>query len=166
MKHLCLQPDGDQRLRLSGLDPVILDCLQSLPDILAQRDASGVRHRLFPNPTTTEPESNRDWQRLITPELHHLFAAAGETVTLDLAALAADPEHNNHFQITFAADHLNAWMSALNQTRLILGELFSITEADMNHTDFNLDQPKDLAVFRIHILGYLLQLLIEHAGTA
>ena len=57
-------------------------------------------------------------------------------------------------------------MSALNQTRLILGELFSITEADMNHTDFNLDQPKDLAVFRIHILGYLLQLLIEHAGTA
>ena len=163
MKHLRVQPDGPQRLRLSGLDPVLLDCLQNLPGILDQRDAPGVRHRLFPDPTTADAEANRDWQRLITPELHHLFAAAGETVARDLATLTADPQHKNHFQVTFAADHLNAWMSAFNQARLILAELFTITDTDMAHTDFDLDQPKDLALFRIHILGYLLQLLVEHA---
>jgi hypothetical protein len=164
VKHLCVQTDGANRIRLSGLDLVLLDCLQSLPDILDQRDAPGVRRRLFPDPTTAETEVNSDWQRLMTPELHHLFVAAGETVVRDLATLAPDLEHKNHFQITFATDHLNAWMSALNQARLILAELFTITDADMNRTDFDLDQPKDLAVFRIHILGYLLQLLVEHAS--
>lgn len=165
MKHLRLQSDGPQRLRLSGLDPVLLDCLQSLPEILNQRDAPGVRHRLFPNPTTGETETNQDWQRLITPELHHLFAAAGETVGRDCVTVVPDPQHKNHFQVTFAADHLNAWMCALNQARLILAELFTITDADMAHTDFDLDQPKDLALFRIHILGYLLQLLVEQASS-
>jgi hypothetical protein len=100
----------------------------------------------------------------MAPELHHLFAAAGETVARDLATLAPDPSHQNHFQITFAADHLNAWMSALNQARLILGELFSVTDTDMNSADFDLDEPKGLAIFRIHILGYLLQLLVEHTS--
>jgi hypothetical protein len=55
-------------------------------------------------------------------------------------------------------------MSALNQARLILGELFSVTESDMDKADLDLEQPKDLALFRIHILGYLLQLLVEHAS--
>ena len=37
----------------------------------------------------------------------------------------------------FAAEHLNAWMSALNEARLILGEIFRITDADMETTDFD-----------------------------
>jgi hypothetical protein len=55
-------------------------------------------------------------------------------------------------------------MSALNQARLILGELFGITESDMNKADLDLEQPKDLAIFRIHVLGYLLQLLVEFSS--
>ena len=163
MKHLRLQPDSPQRLRLSGLDPVLLDCLQSLPAILEQRDAPGVRPRLFPDPATS-PEANRDWQQFVAPELNHLFVAAGETLVRDLSTLAADPDHKNHFQVTFAADHLSAWMSALNQARLILGELFGITESDMNKADLDLEQPKDLAIFRINVLGYLLQLLVEFSS--
>ena len=165
MKHLRLQTDPDTRLRLSGIDPVLLDCLQSLHEITDQRDAPGIRDRLFPNPTTTDNESNRDWQRLITPDLQHLFAAAADTVAGDLARVTADPRHKHHFQITFPADHHAAWMSAVNQARLILAELFTINEADMTKTDFDLDQPKDLAVFRIHILGYLLELLVGHTDN-
>ena len=164
MRHLRIESDGVNRLRLRGVDPVLLDCLQRLPEILGQRDAPEVRQRLFPDPTDAETETNCDWQRLIAPELRHLFEAAGETVARDLANLAPDPQHKHHFQISFAADHLNAWMSAINQARLILGELFQVTEADMNRPDFDLDQPKGLALFRIHVLGYLLQLLVEHAS--
>lgn len=166
MRHLRVQADGPNRIRLSGVDPVLLDCLQNLPEILAQREAPGVRERLFPNPTAGETETNRDWQRIIAPELRHLFASAGETVMGDLVSLAPDPQHRHHYQITFAADHLNAWMSALNQARLILGELYHVTETDMNRAEFDPDNPKDIAVFRIHVLGYLLQLLVEHANPS
>jgi hypothetical protein len=162
VKHLHIQTTDDGRLRISGIDPVLLDCLQNIRDITDQRDAPGIRARLFPNPTLDNTAANNDWQQLIAPELHHLFAVAADTLHRDLAQLTADPRHKNHFQITIPAAHLNAWLSAINQTRLILGELFHVTETDMTHADYDLDQPKHLALFRIHILGYLLQLLVEH----
>jgi hypothetical protein len=52
-------------------------------------------------------------------------------------------------------------MSALNEARLILGERFQVTEDDMNAADFDVRTPKGLAIFRIHILGFLLQLFVE-----
>ena len=52
-------------------------------------------------------------------------------------------------------------MSALNQARLILGELFKLAEKDMENADLDLSDPKHLALLRIHVLGYLLQLFVE-----
>ena len=52
-------------------------------------------------------------------------------------------------------------MSALNQARLILGEIHQINEEDMNRVDFDPQNPKHLAALRIHLLGYLLQLFVE-----
>ncbi|MCX7887670.1 MAG: DUF2017 domain-containing protein, partial [Verrucomicrobiae bacterium] len=69
-------------------------------------------------------------------------------------------------RLCFPADHLNAWMSALNQARLILGERFEITEDDMNRPLLNPVKPKDAAVFQIHVLGYLLQLLVDHVNPS
>jgi hypothetical protein len=51
-------------------------------------------------------------------------------------------------------------MSAVNQARLILGELHHVTEDDMDSADLDLRRPKDHALFQIHILGFLLQQLI------
>ena len=64
-------------------------------------------------------------------------------------------------QVTFAADHVNAWISALNQARLILGEIHEIDEADMNRSDLDPHNPKHVAAFRIHLLGHLLHLFVE-----
>jgi hypothetical protein len=151
---LHIERSGEKHIRISGLDPVLLDCLHALPEILEKRDTTAARRRLLPDPTT-DRTINADWQQTIAPELRHMFVAAGDTVTRDLAGITPDGE------LTFAAEHLNAWMSALNEARLILGEIFRITDADMETPEFDVTTPKGLAVFRIHVLGYFLQLLVE-----
>ena len=154
MIALRIERSGEKHIRITGLDPVLLDCLHALPEILDQRDQPAARQRLLPDPTT-DPAINADWQQAIAPELRHLFVAAGDTVVRDLTGITPGGE------LTFAAEHLNAWMSALNEARLILGEIFHITDADMETTEFDVTTAKGLAVFRIHVLGYFLQLLVE-----
>ena len=155
MIHLRVEPSGPKHIRLTGLDPVFLDCLHALPEILDQRDAPAARRRLLPDPTPDDASLNADWQQHIAPELRHAFVAAGDTVARDLTGVTPDG------QLTFAVEHLNAWMSALNEARLILGELFRLTDADMEATDFDVTTPKGMAIFRVHVLGWLLQLLVE-----
>jgi hypothetical protein len=155
MTPLRIEPAGPKHLRITGINPVIADCLLAVPEILEQRDSPAARQRLLPDPTPADAPTNADWQRLIAPELRRLFVTAGQTVTRDLTVLRAG------LPLTFPAKHRNAWMSALNEARLILGERFKITEADMTAEDFSVREPKGLAVFRIHVLGYLLQLFVE-----
>ena len=161
MRHLRIHAVNEKQLQLTGIDPVLAGCLQSVPDILEHRDAPGASHRLSPDLVPGDATANEDWHRLLGPELRHLFVSAGETLTRDLTALEPDPQGEHLMQLTFSSEHLSAWISALNQARLILGELHQVTEADMNSTDFDLSQPKGLALFQIHILGFLLQLFIE-----
>jgi hypothetical protein len=165
--QLQVEPVGEKHLRISGINPVVLDCLHSLPEILAQRDSPAARARLLPDPTKTDERANSEWQRLIAPELRHVFVSAGETVARDLTSIAPDDRDPQFLTVTFPIEHVPAWISALNQTRLILGELHKVTDADMIASDFNLKTAKGLAVFRIHVLGYLLHLFVElEAGRA
>jgi len=161
MINLRVRPIDAKHIRISGIEPFLADCLQGLGEILEQRDSPKVSGRLFPNPTVSDDKANAEWQQQTTPEMRHLFVSAGETVTRDLTALKPDAHDPALFEATFPADHVNAWMSALNQARLILGELFSVTEADMNAMRFDVRNAKTLAIVRIHLLGYLLQLFIE-----
>lgn len=164
MIHLRVRPHNEKYIRITGIDPVLLDSLHALPEILEQRDSPNARSRLLPDPTTADTSINAEWQRLVTPDLRHLFVSASEIVMRDLTGISPDTNQPLLHEVTFSVEHLNAWMSALNQTRLILGELFHVTEADMESTDFDLQKPKGLAVLRIHILGYLLQSLVELEG--
>ncbi len=155
MIQLRVEADGPKHIRISGIHPVLLDCLHVLPEILEQRDSPAARKRLLPDPTTTDAQFNAEWLLAVAPELRHAFVVAGDTVARDLTGVTTDG------QLTFIAEHLNAWMSALNEARLILGEIFQITDVDMESADFDVKTPKGLAIFRIHVLGWLLQLLVD-----
>src|SRR5439155_12752492 len=82
---------NSKRVRVSGIDPLVADCLSDLPHILEQRDAPAARARLFPNPNESDAEANNDWQSFVAPELRHLFLSAGEIVERDLTSLQASP---------------------------------------------------------------------------
>ena len=161
MIDLRVQPLDEKHIRVSGIAPVLAVMLRELPEILEQRDFPDAHDRLFPNPTTADDKTNKEWQQMVSPELRHLFVSAGETVARDLTALAVDEKDHEARQVTFPVEHLKAWMTALNQARLILGETHKIDEDDMNRVDLDPHNPKHVAAFRIHLLGYLLHLSVE-----
>jgi len=161
MIELRVQPADEKHICISGIAPVLAVVLRELPEILEQRDSPNAQARLFPNPTSADDKTNQEWQQMIRPELRHLFVSAGETVARDLANLAGNESSPETYEITFPVEHLKAWMSAINQARLILAETSQIDEENMNRVDLDPHNPKDLAAFRIHLLGYLLHLLVE-----
>jgi hypothetical protein len=161
MIRLRVEAVGVKQIRITGVDPVVRGSLFALPEILDQRDLPAARQRLLPPPTAGHEEINADWLLAVAPDLRHAFVSAGETVIRDLTGLTEKGE------LVFAADHINAWMSALNEARLILSEVFQITDADMETADIDVTTPKGMAIFRIHVLGWLLQLIVDlEAGHA
>lgn len=159
----------EKTIRLIGLNRLVASCLQGLGEILAQRDSPAAGHRLMP-PPSTDAVINEEWERLVTPDLRHLFVTAAETVLRDLTALESDPRRRNYFRVAFPTVHLAAWLSALNQARLILGAQFQITDELMDRRDLDPQSADDRALLRIHLLGWVLELLVEfgsgNAGPA
>ena len=161
MIELRVQSLDEKHICISGIAPVLAIVLRELPEILEQRDSPVAQTRLFPKPTSADDRINKEWQQMNGPELRHLFVSAGETVARDLAGLAGSQPSKETFEITFPVEHLKAWMSALNQARLILAEIHKIDDEDMNRADLDPQNPKHVAAFRIHLLGYLLHQFVE-----
>ncbi|MGA2603813.1 MAG: DUF2017 family protein [Verrucomicrobiia bacterium] len=161
MIDLKVQPLDEKRILISGIPPVLAAMLREVPEILELRDSPDARARLYPNPTADNDKINQEWRQMAGPELRHLFVSAGETVGRDLTALAVDGESGDAWRVAFPIEHVPAWINALNQARLILGEVHKIDEVEMNRTDFDPQSAKHMAALRIHLLGYLLHLFVE-----
>jgi hypothetical protein len=151
----------EKHIRISSLTAMLAVMIREMPEILELRDGPEASARLFPNPTKADDKINKEWQQMVNPELRHLFVAATETVTRDLTAMTGDNGDPEVYEVTFPVEHFSAWMSALNQTRLILAEIHKIGEEDMEQRDFDPQNAKHLAVLRIQLLGYLLHLFVE-----
>jgi hypothetical protein len=158
--QLCI-PD-EKHIRIVGVYPALAGCLYELPQILEQRDTPPAHARLHSNPTDGDEKMNKEWQRLMSHELRHLFVSAGEIVARDLTALQPQVGDVLSLELTFPSAHIDAWVSAVNQARLILGELFAIQEADFETQERAADNPKDQAIMRIEVLDDLLNLFVEH----
>jgi hypothetical protein len=157
VNHLRLELADDKHLRLTGISPLLAHCLFELPEILRLRDQPEPHQRLFPDPLQHDAESSAEWHRLMDDDLQHLFASAEEIVIRDLTQF-----DRKAAAITFPADHANAWMSALNQARLVLGAKYNVTEADMDDQDLDLTDPRKKALLQIHLFGWVLQHFVDH----
>ena len=147
--------DG-RRLELAGIDPTIAMCLRQIPSILSRRDASGVRERFYPDALPNDPARNAEWHRLTDADLRHLFEAAQQTLERDLRGL--DPRRR---RVVFPAEHLKAWMSAVNQARIVLSEQHQLEASDLQRDDFTPGSPRDAALLQVQVLGYVLQVLVD-----
>jgi len=155
------QPDGS--VVLSDLAPWFVTVLLELPDLLAEGQPEEVQRRLFPDPGE-DPERNKDWDRLVRPDLFALLASAREILARDLEGLGPHAEAATPllWRVAVPAAHLSAWISALNAARLTLGALHDISEGDMDA----LPPPetwgeKQTAITKIHLYGVLQQMLLE-----
>ena len=150
---------GERGIVIRGIDPVVAHCLRRVPDILEHRDATSVSDRLYPDARPGEPARGEEWRRLVGPELRHLFESAAATYRADLAGL---DDHRG--EVAFPAEHRAAWMSAINQARLVLAEMHALTETDLARTEMGPVSMREVALVEVQALGYVLHLLVEHAG--
>lgn len=145
---------GDNRMAIRGINAALHYSLQELPEIVRRREHEDVRGRFLQDLIKDNKPVNDDWHATVDTDLHHLFVSAIDTVSRDLTGL-------QETEIQFPSEHLPAWMSALNQARLVLGEWHRVDETDMQCEQLDVSQARDKALVQIHLLGYLLQALIE-----
>jgi len=155
---LAIRALNDRTLLLTGVDPAVAFCLRQIPAILSKRDSAGIRERLHPDALPSEAARNAEWHRLMDADLRHLFEAAQQTLERDLEAF-----DQRRRRIAFPVEHLKAWMSAVNQARIVLSEQHQFEAADMQRDDFTPGSPRDAALLQVQLLGYVLQILVEHA---
>jgi hypothetical protein len=144
-------------IAIEGIDATVAYCLHQVPDLLRQRESPETRRRFYPDVLPSDDPRNAEWHRLMDADLHHLFESAAEVLTRDLASLEI-----TRGRLVFAASHASAWMSALNQARIVLSEQHRLDQRDMERTDLDAVSPRDRALLQVHVLGLVLQLLVEH----
>jgi hypothetical protein len=76
--------------------------------------------RLFPDGYVDDPEASADFRRYTEPGLRSAKSTALETA---LASLGEEPQ-----KVVLSPEQAQAWLSALNDTRLVLGERLNVTE--------------------------------------
>lgn len=145
---------------VSGIHPFFAGMLSEIPQVAARHE--GARGRLYPDPAA-DSEGDDDlqevWREHVGPELERLFASSREVVARDLESLGGGAE--GAFLLV-PDSHVDAWLNALNQARLVIAEENGFGEKDMDHA-----QPPDLStrrgmdLLRVHFYAHLQELLVE-----
>jgi hypothetical protein len=129
---------GDFRLRLGREERRALRALPAqLRELLGTDDPS--LRRLFPPAYEDDPESEDEYRRLVRDEL-----LAGRRRALEVMEETAGADR-------LTVEQLEAWLSALNDLRLVLGTRLGVTEATLLD---DLD-PSDPRAAEYALYGYL-----------
>lgn len=147
---------------LRDIHPLLATFLSELPKVAARHKKA--QARLYPDPIggAAHAEFRRDWKEHVRPELERLFASSRDIVARDLSAPGG---YNHGTKVVIPCAHLEAWLSALNQARLVIVEESNFTEADLDHHEPpDLATQRGLSLLKIHFYGHLQELLIEAAG--
>ena len=147
---------------LRDIHPLLATFLSELPKVAARHKKA--QARLYPDPIggAAHAEFRRDWKEHVRPELERLFASSRDIVARDLSAPGG---YNHGTKVVIPCAHLEAWLSALNQARLVIVEESNFTEADLDHHEPpDLATQRGLSLLKIHFYGHLQEVLIEAAG--
>lgn len=137
---------GRYALNLSPGERAMLRQLPAeLKALLAEPDDPGLR-RLFPPAYTDDKEAEAEYRRLMQSDLLERHTAALDT--LERTAEAAE----------LSPDEVMAWLSALNQLRLVLGTRLDVSE------DGDPDQMSSPEHNVYYYLGYLQENVVEALG--
>lgn len=144
-----------QTVALTQLDPFVCDLLQKIVPSASPGDHPAARARIYSSPVgdESEPEFEADWREYVEPDLQEHFEASRSLVERDLATLQP-PKGKGGAALNIPVAHLDSWINALNQARLTLAELHSITEKDMRR-ELTLGDARSFALFQIEFYGEL-----------
>jgi len=147
---------------LYEIHPLFAELLADLPHAAARHNMA--EQRIYPDPfgPEEEDEARSDWEEHVRPELIKHFAASRHAVACDLSSLGDGRQGG---RCVIPAKHLDAWLNALNQARLVIVEENEFGEADLSVGEPpDLETRKGLSLLKMHFYGHLQELLVEVAG--
>ena len=162
MSRLHIRVDADGNYALHQVPLAVVGALAELVRLVSAPPPEASA-RLFQTVSEDDEanEANEDWERLIHPELRQLFASAVTLVADDLGnARFEDPDDETAWCIPIPEAHASAWISALNQARLILAEVHDFDVDDMESELVPGDE-RSLALAKVHLFGQIQHGLIE-----
>lgn len=162
----------EQQIGFRDVNPFLADWLRQIPSQANPGDSPDARKRLFSDPTTdtaADPQINEEWKEYVEPGLRHLFLSANETVTEDLerfARTSSNEDDEDTYALDIPADHLDQWISSLNQARLVMAAKYAFTEQELEQEIPTLiGSEREMALaqmgFYLHILGFFLAVTEE-----
>ncbi len=138
---------GTYEIRLPEPERTLLGNLaDQLRELLAETTDDPSVRRLFPTAYHDDPERDREYQQLVRDELLERRLAALATVEATLGAEELDEEQ------------LSAWLSSLNDLRLVLGTRLDVSEELL---DVDADDPDAPAYAVYEYLGFLLSEVVD-----
>jgi len=153
-----IERDENGGFLFSDVEPPLAELFLAIPSA-ADPDGNAAAHRrLFPDPVAEKGAAAvEDWEQWVKPVLREAFENASTTVEADLTPMAAGED-----AVTIPLEHVDAWLNALNQARLVLAERFEVTEEEMNRpAPFPSQNERHTALTQIHVYGLLQECLIQ-----
>ena len=161
--EICRRND---EIEISELDPFLAELLRQVPASANPEGVPAAEQRLFSPPTNgKETEICAEWKLYVEPELRRLFRTATETVAADLEQLNGNEKPFADRILRIPSKHADAWLSALNQARLVIAAKNSFTESELgDHFRSPIGSRRDLSLFQINFYGFLQEFILRDLG--
>jgi len=151
------------QIELCELDPFLAELLRQIPASAKPGGVPAAEQRLFSPPTMEkESEASSEWKLYVEPELRRLFQTATETVAADLEQLDGNEKSLSNHTLRIPSKHADAWLSALNQARLVIAARNNFTENELNdHCHSPIGSRRDLSLFQVNFYGFLQEFILR-----
>jgi hypothetical protein len=151
------------QIEMAELDPFLAELLRQIPGCANPDGAPAAEERIFSLPANRrETELCAEWKVYVEPELRRLFQTATQTVAGDLEQLNGNERNPANRTLRIPAKHADAWLSALNQARLVIAAKNNFTETELNdHLHSPIGSRRDLSLFQVNFYGFLQEFILR-----
>jgi hypothetical protein len=151
------------QIEIAELDPFLAELLRQIPACANPEGAPAAEERIFSPPSNgSETELCSEWKMYVEPELRRLFQTATQTVAGDLEQLNGNEKNLANRTVRIPAKHADAWLSALNQARLVIAAKNNFTETELNdHLHSPIGSRRDLSLFQVNFYGFLQEFILR-----
>ena len=161
--EICRRVD---ELEISELDPFLAELLRQIPASANPEGTPAAEQRLFSPPAgPREKDICAEWKLYVQPELRRLFRTATETVAADLEQLSGNEKAFANRTLRIPAKHADAWLSALNQARLVIAAKYNFTDGELcDHYRSPIGSRRDLSLFQVNFYGFLQEFILREVS--
>src|ERR1700748_985500 len=150
------------QIEISELDPFLAELLRQIPVSAKTEGAPAAEQRIFSLPINgKETELCAEWKMYVEPELRRLFETATQTVGADLEQLNGNEKTLANRTLRIPTKHADAWLSALNQARLVIAGKNNFNEVELgDHLSYTIGSRRDLSLFQVNFYGFLQEFIL------